>query len=173
MQQLNRNTFLYLVLILSFLAMACNNEKNNKIGTPGDAVETYLFYGDDQEMNNAIKEARKTFDLFIKAIENPQENQSFFAVKVPFEYDEGNEHLWLVDITIENNKFYGTVNNDPDFTKKVKCDQRVQFDPDSISDWKYFEGDKLIGGYTIKVIYNRFSEEEKKEFQEEYGFIPE
>lgn len=121
-------------------------------------------------MNDAVSQARSTFGFFIKANKNRQKNQSFFAVKYPFDFENGKEHLWLVDIATDSNRFFGTVNNDPELTKKVKCDQRIEFNPDSISDWKFVQGNTLVGGYTIKVIYNKLPENEKDQFEKDCGF---
>jgi uncharacterized protein YegJ (DUF2314 family) len=160
----------FLILVISI--SSCSNSNNTKIARQGDSEE-YLLNATDIEMNNAIKMARQTFGNFTNALKNPKKEQSYFAVKVPFNYDKGTEHLWLVDISIDSNVFFGTVNNEPEFTKEVKCDQRIEFNPDSISDWKYIENNKLIGGYTIKVIYNRLSTEEQIQFKKDYGFSPE
>jgi uncharacterized protein YegJ (DUF2314 family) len=38
-----------------------------------------------------------------------------------------------------------------------------------ISDWFYIDNGKLVGGYTIRVLYSRMSPEEKKDFNEHAG----
>ena len=156
-----------------FICISCENRSMKKIENGNDSDATYLFESDDHEMNNAILKARKTFDKFEIAFKNPKKNQSNFTVKYPYEYDGGREHIWLVDLKIDSNRYFGVVGNYPDLTKAIKHNQRVEFNPDSISDWKYLEGDKMVGGYTIKVIFSRMSDNEKEQFIKENGFKPE
>jgi len=160
--------FLFLILILN----SCENNTLKKINNPNDSDE-YLFESNDKEMNDAILKARMTFKIFEAALKNPKKAQSNFTVKYPFDYEGGQEHLWLVDIKIDSNRYFGYIGNDPELAKTIKYNQKVEFKPDSISDWKFFDDKKLIGGYTIKVIYNRMTEKEKEQFMKDNGFKPE
>lgn len=46
----------------------------------------------------------------------------------------------------------------------------VRFTPTEISDWKYVDGDLLVGGYTIRYFFERMSPEEKAALEKEAGF---
>jgi uncharacterized protein YegJ (DUF2314 family) len=162
-----------IVFILIFICISCENRSIRKLDNGNDSDATYLFETDDSEMNNAILKARMTFNKFETAFKNPKKNQSNFTVKYAFDYDGGQEHLWLVDLKIDSNRYFGVIGNNPDLTKNVKYNQLVEFNPDSISDWKYFEGAKMVGGYTVKVIYSRMSDNDKEQFTKENGFKPE
>jgi uncharacterized protein YegJ (DUF2314 family) len=46
----------------------------------------------------------------------------------------------------------------------VKMGEKVLIDKKDITDWMYLDNNTLKGGYTIRVIYNRMSKEERKKF---------
>ena len=52
----------------------------------------------------------------------------------------------------------------------VKFGQTVSVKLNEISDWKYLDDKRLIGGYTIRYFYDRMSQDEKKIFLQEAGF---
>jgi uncharacterized protein YegJ (DUF2314 family) len=39
-----------------------------------------------------------------------------------------------------------------------------------ISDWKFIDGKRLVGGYTIRYFYERMSPKEREDFLKEAGF---
>ncbi len=124
---------------------------------------------DDQEMNQIINNARNTTDQFLTAMQNPADDESNFIIKYPFKTDEGSEleveHMWITDITKENNEYYGILNNEPVYIKKMKIGDKVKFDIKKISDWMYYKGEKIIGGKSAKYLLEKsdnLSDSEKK-----------
>jgi len=124
---------------------------------------------DDQEMNQIINNARNTTDQFLTAMQNPADDESNFIIKYPFKTDEGSEleveHMWITDITKENNEYYGILNNEPVYIKKMKIGDKVKFDIKKISDWMYYKGEKIIGGKSVKYLLEKsdnLSDSEKK-----------
>jgi len=77
------------------------------------------------------------------------------------------------NLTSDGKSYRGTVNNEPQLTKVVKYGDQVTIDPQRISDWMYLDKGVLKGGYTIRVMKKNLSEEEKKAFDQEVGFIME
>ncbi len=125
---------------------------------------------DDQEMNAAIQKSRKTFDEFLTAFQSKDSSIQNFAIKVPFQTEkDGNEHIWLSDITMENGKIYGAVNNEPESTKEVVFGEKVKINRDSISDWNYIQNNRLVGGYTIKLLRQRMTPEQRVLFDRSTG----
>jgi uncharacterized protein YegJ (DUF2314 family) len=68
------------------------------------------------------------------------------------------------------NKYAGTVNSPPVYTKEVKHDEVVEIEKNEISDWIYFDNGILQGGYTIRILRDRMTKEERKEFDEKSGY---
>lgn len=129
---------------------------------------------DDEEMNLIIEQARESVNDFLNEFNNPNTSGTKFAVKYPFDTDSGSscskEHIWLEQIEEVDEKYYGIVVNDPFYIKSMKYGDKVEFDINNISDWKYEENGYLVGGESIRYFYNRMSKQEKKDFEEEAGF---
>lgn len=129
---------------------------------------------EDQEMNLIIDQARKSVNVFLDELNNPNSLGTDFMVKYPFDTDPGSatslEHIWLGEIEQIDSKYYGIVINDPFYIKSMKYGDKVDFDINKVSDWKYVENGFLVGGKSIIYFYNRMSEEEKKDFEQQAGF---
>jgi len=55
---------------------------------------------------------------------------------------------------------------DPQTVLSVKFGQRIDADPDKISDWMYRLDGKIKGGETIRVIVGRLPKEEADSYRE-------
>lgn len=156
-------------LILSFFAtfFSCKQlDKSNEVEKELDQKGISLIQYDDEEMNEAIKNARLTLEDFKQQIENPEDK--YFAVKIGILYAGGKEHLWIVDVVKENGKYFGRVDNEPEYTDKVKLNDIIEIPLNLISDWMIIDGDQLIGGgYTLKLIRERMTPQERKAFDKE------
>ena len=156
---------LFTIVIIS-LAFACGQiGKTERQGEP----DIYSVEDDDPEMNKAIAKSRATFNDFLSAVSSKKETQSSHSVKIPFPMENGAEHIWLVDLELNDGKMFGYVDNLPDQVSSVKFGDRIQIDRNKISDWFYIENNRLIGGLTIRVLRDRMTPEEKNQFDEAYG----
>jgi uncharacterized protein YegJ (DUF2314 family) len=124
----------------------------------------------DRAMKRAVHEARRTVGVFIAALAKPAASQSDFEVKKPFMQNGAVEHLWLAGVTFEGNRFVGYVDNKPVKIKGLKMGARVSVDPNEISDWAYVDNGRLIGGYTIRVLYSELPPAGRAALQKEVGF---
>ena len=77
-----------------------------------------------------------------------------------------------MDKVLEENNgvFNGVVANEAEETREAKMGQKVSLNISEISDWKYTDGKKLVGGYTIRYFYERMSPKEREDFLKEAGF---
>ena len=158
-------TNLFLLTAATLTLSGCN--KFESIFSNKDGIVS--VQSDDQEMNQIINNARNTTDQFLTAMQNPADDESNFIIKYPFKTDEGSEleveHMWITDITKENNEYYGILNNEPVYIKKMKIGDKVKFDIKKISDWMYYKGEKIIGGKSAKYLLEKsdnLSDSEKK-----------
>ena len=117
----------------------------------------------DAEMVSAINKARSEFGRFLAAFTHPAEGQQSFLVKVAFTEGDQVEHIWLADLDLSAAKPTGVIGNEPEI-KRLHFKQRVEFDPKYISDWMYVDHGKLVGGYTTRLLRQRMSPEERKQF---------
>lgn len=72
--------------------------------------------------------------------------------------------MWIGDLTVEGDSLHGKVDNEPEYIHNVVSGQLVSIHKDSIADWNYTRNNKLIGGYSIKVIKERMTPAERAEF---------
>lgn len=143
---------------------------------PGDTIEREgqppVAYVDDEDpsMAAAIKKARSTVDQFIEAFNDPKPSQSDFGVKLLIEDGDHGEHMWILPMRYEDGKFTGTIQNEPDRLRNVQFGDEVDVAKEEISDWMYVDNGKLVGGYTLRVLRERMSEEERQELDRSVPF---
>jgi len=125
---------------------------------------------DDEEMNDAMAEARTSIQSFITPLINPAPTQTNFSLKAKFQERDAIEHIWLSDPTYDGKQFSGTVGNNPEELSNVKFGDVVTVSIDRVSDWMYVDAGVLKGGFTIRVLRNRMSEEERKLFDQEFPY---
>ena len=168
---MKKSFIIFCLLVLSLNLVACNKSLyTEKRGN--DSVISVK--SEDKEMNLIIEQARGSVNEFLKELNNPNSAGTDFAVKYPFDTDPGSksskEHIWLENIEKIDGKYYGVLANDPFYIKSMKIGDKVEFNIDKISDWKYVVNGYLVGGKSIIYFYNQMSEEEKKDFEKEAGF---
>ena len=120
----------------------------------------------DVEMEAAFQQARDTLDSFIQKIGTPQANRTLVAVKVRFVLpDDSTQDLWVDRIAYSDGSFQGTMGDDIP-TLKLSIDDKITISRKDIVDWMIVEDGKLIGGYTIRLAFQRMTPEQKERFLE-------
>ena len=140
------------------------NEKDSADGMAG--VDP-----DDAGMNAAIAAARKSYPSFLDTLNAGCADCYQFNVKVKMAtyFDDEFEHVWLNDPFEQNGKMYGILANVPEHIHDVKLGDTVEIRTNSLSDWMYVQNGRLVGGFTIKYLYDNVSEEEKREIENGIG----
>lgn len=166
-------TALLTATVMTFLFLSSCGQDDQ--GT-GEIVEregepsVHMVSGEDPEMNSAMEQARASVTTFITSLRNPGQHQTYFSVKAKIVDGEHSEHIWLYDVSYEENLFMGKIGNTPLNVKNVSLGDEITLDPSEISDWMIVEDNKLVGGYTIRVLRNRLSGEEREKFDEDLPF---
>lgn len=78
------------------------------------------------------------------------------------------EHIWLANIEYKDGQYTGVVDNVPLSIKNVKMGDTLNISNADITDWFYIEDGKLYGGYTIRVLRDKMSEKERRQFDENF-----
>jgi uncharacterized protein YegJ (DUF2314 family) len=117
-------------------------------------MDTWQVDGADPEMTAAIQAARETIGNFFAAFEAPEPGQTAFLLKIRYIKGDRSEHIWLADLDFTTMPATGTVANETTFPD-LKYMQRASFEPDQITDWMYFDSDKLVGSYTTQLLLRR------------------
>ena len=126
---------------------------------------------EDPAMNAAIEKAKATIDDFVRAFQAQKAGAKDYYVKKPFSTPAGEmEHMWIEVTKVEDGVLKGHVANEAEETREVKMGQAVSLKTSEISDWKYQDGNKLIGGYTIRYFVDKMSPKEREAFLKDAGF---
>ena len=170
-RKIKKGFIIIFLITLSFNIVACSKSLPKETKGNDSIINVK---SEDEEMNLIIEQARETIDEFLKELNDPDTKGIDFAVKYPFDTDPGSksskEHIWIVNIERNNDKYHGIISNDPFYIKNMKMGDKVEFDVNKISDWKYVKDGFLVGGKSIVYFYNQMSEKEKKNFEKEVGF---
>jgi uncharacterized protein YegJ (DUF2314 family) len=155
------------VLLVCLLAGCGRAEKRSSgpgttVKRPGEP-DLVRVKDDDGAMNSAMTNARQTLPSFLQALKDPKPNQKGFTIKRGFEEGGPKEHIWVAEVTYDGKVFHGKLANVPVDIKRLKLGDPVTVTPDELSDWMYMEDGKIVGGYTVRVLYGRASPAEKKE----------
>ena len=118
------------------------------------------FADDDPRMRFAVSEAKASLAQFFQCFAKPGPGQEHFLVKVQFERVDQVEHIWVADLDASVFPLRGTLANEPDLPGLTFM-ERVEFHPSQIPDWMYVENGYLVGGFTIQVIRDSLSVEER------------
>lgn len=120
--------------------------------------------GADSELEAAIQQAHDTLDEFISKIATPYGDRTLVALKVRFyPPDEPPQDIWVDGVTYANGVFRGEMGDDIP-TLKLEMGSKITIDEEDIVDWMIVEDGKLVGGYTIRLAFQRMSPEERERF---------
>jgi uncharacterized protein YegJ (DUF2314 family) len=145
------NTFL---LVLFFAVAGCS--KRDPIFSVAD---------NDPEMVAAIAKARASLSQFWDAFDHREPAEKGFALKVKITDKNGTEFFWLSDIERREGTNFGTIDNDPDTVRNVKLGERLAFPEADISDWLYLHDGKMVGNFTIRVLFKQMPADEVAKYK--------
>jgi len=153
-----KRTFIFVICLFLF---ACSPAPTP---IPISAPPTQL--NADVEMEAAFQQARDTLDSFIQKIGTSHPDRTLVALKVRFVLpDSSTQDLWVDGITYQDGSFYGIMGDDIP-SLKLSIDDKITIARKDIVDWMIVEDGKLIGGYTIRLAFQRMSPEQKERFLE-------
>ena len=123
--------------------------------------DTYKFYGDDPELNAAIAEAQRRLPEFRRALDDdarrliPALNGALVKARFENPVTGTIEHMWIEDVGFEGDKIVGTLASEPNNIPELSNGQWVSVSPEDISDWVYRQGNRTVGGFTVRVMQRR------------------
>jgi uncharacterized protein YegJ (DUF2314 family) len=133
---------------------------NTRLSTTKERVETIL--SDDKEKLDAMEKARASVDQMIGRLKEPGKANGF-CVKKQFVEGSQVELMWLSNATFDGKVFRGRVANEPQVVHSIQSGSPASVSPTEILDWMYVEDGKLVGGYSIRAMYQRLSPAERAE----------
>jgi len=136
-------TLLLLMPLFLLCFSACNS------GTISDPI---INVGEEnEEMNDAINTARKTFHQFLEKWETMPNDGASVKFGVPTS-DDSLEHIWFQPVKITDTEITGICGNDPAKVPGLKLGDERTFKRSEMTDWMILDGAKCYGGYTIRVL---------------------
>ena len=119
----------------------------------------------DLEFESAVKQAHDSLEMFIAHFMSPGPGQSFVALKVHVTYEDGfSEDVWFDTLKYKEGEFYGMISDASPHGRTLRPGKFVLLPEKDIIDWMVVEDGKMIGGYTIRLAYQRMSADEKQRF---------
>lgn len=163
--------FIRIVITILLLAtFSCHSSRERKIVQREGKADIFLVEETDPEMVEAIAQAQRSVPEFLTALKSPKKNQSGFAVKYPFREPEYVEHMWVTELSYNDSVLRGVLNNEPKDLRNFKAGQQVEVSPAKISDWMNVEDGRLVGGYSLRLLFRKYTPEEKRAFEQSLGF---
>jgi uncharacterized protein YegJ (DUF2314 family) len=147
---------LFLILLLPSLSSCSGSADKDKVVSVA---------ADDSEMTAAIAKARRLLPQFWQTFDRREHGEKDFCLKVKITDKDKVEHFWVVDIERKDEKIFGTVNNDPEIVHNVKIGDRISIPEGDISDWLYMRDDKMVGNYTLRVLFKQMSASEVEKYK--------
>jgi uncharacterized protein YegJ (DUF2314 family) len=154
---------LTLLPVLTLVPLGCGTAEgpSEKIVERHGGPPIVRVQEEDPQMKAAIEQARSSIGQFCTALASPQPGQTAFAIKVPISDGTYVEHMWLTSVADLGKSVRGKIGNEPDRVTGVRLGEVREFAKDQISDWMYIDDGHLVGGYTLRAMYDAATPEER------------
>ena len=149
--------------------VACNRGVSEHADRADPNIRT--FDADDAEMNAAFGRARSTVPVLLDRLAHPSPTQTLISAKVRLEESGVVEHIWLDSLSFDGRNLHGTLNDAPRDLRRSHLGDRIEVRPDEISDWMVVDGDRLCGGWTIRVARDKATPEERRAWDEDSTLV--
>jgi uncharacterized protein YegJ (DUF2314 family) len=116
-------------------------------------------------MNAAIAKARETLPQFWARFDHPAPGETNFCLKVMIKDGGETEHFWVDNVEKKDGKTFGNISNDPEYVHNVKLGQRIEIPEQDISDWFYMRDGKMVGNYTLRVLFKHMPADEVAKYK--------
>jgi uncharacterized protein YegJ (DUF2314 family) len=78
--------------------------------------------------------------------------------------------MWVDELAFADDQFEGRLVNEPLYVQDLRLGDHVIVKLDEISEWIIIDGDLLLGGFTIHVLRDRMTDEERTQFDAGLGY---
>lgn len=129
-----------------------------------------------RDLKLASEQARDKLPYFWESFEAAAPADYDFQLKVAFprkDGQQGAEDAWVDNLARGDDKFVGELMVDPVYLGDLREGAIVEFTDPQIVDWSFISNDKLIGGYTTRVMLPRMDPERAEGLRSMLGENPE
>lgn len=129
------------------------------------------FTDPDDELAQAVRQAQDTLYIWRQAFLAPKQPYSMLSVKVRFVNGGEVEDMWTEPIFVLDNIYTVRMVEGVTLEQGIHPERLLDVDSKNIVDWMIMEKDgTLLGGYTIRLAYERMTPEQQKNFLEVTGY---
>jgi uncharacterized protein YegJ (DUF2314 family) len=126
----------------------------------------------DEEYEAAVQQAHGTMDILLRSLLAPNPTYRFVGVKARFfgKNVEFEDH-WTEPVDYYNNGFTVRILDGLTLNNGLHAEQLAEVPIKNILDWIIVETDgNVLGGYTLRLEYERMTPEEQKKYRENTGY---
>ena len=153
-----------LFVVCLFIAVSCAPASP----TP-ESVSTFMDA--DPELEEAVRQAQNTLHIFRQALISPKESYTLVSLKIRFAQEGEFEDMWTEPVYILDDVYTVRMVEGVTIKLGVHPDRLVDVKLQDIVDWMLLEEDgTVIGGYTLRLAYERMTPEEQKKYLEVTGY---
>ncbi|HET9589988.1 MAG TPA: DUF2314 domain-containing protein [Anaerolineales bacterium] len=139
---------------------------------PSTPAPTPVTTDPDPEFNAAVSQAHATMQTVLRAMLAPDPSYTFVGVKVRFTGPSAYEDIWTEPVDYYNGVFTVELVEGVTVDRGLHPERLVAVPLKEILDWMIVQEDgTLLGGYTIRLAFERMTPEEKEEFLEITGYV--
>ena len=151
---------LFLAIALGLLA-GCGNKE--KVARREALID--LMHGNtaDADIPAAIAKARATLPEFLAALKAPASGQAQFLVRREFPSNKpGKRQILIINhITYDGKLLHGKLDDNTAHPGSgIPRDGVISFPPEEICDWMFNDNGKAAGGYMLRALKSKMTEEE-------------
>jgi len=135
------------------------------------APQTQIPTLTDEELAEAVREAQETLHIWRQEFLAPKQSYSMTSLKVRFAGEGGVEDMWTEPMFILDNVYTVRMVEGVTLEKGIHPGRLLDVKPQDIVDWMLLEEDgTVIGGYTLRLEYERMTPEQQKRYLEITGY---
>ena len=123
----------------------------------------------DLQMNAAMERARSSVNGFADRLPRLRAAGLPVSVKLPLTENGETEHVWMGDPSYDQGLFFGYLASEPANLPSWSHGDRIVVPADEISDWMAIENGTLYGGFTMYVLRDRMTPEQRRGMEQRMG----
>lgn len=160
-------------LLLGLLLAACSPAEPTAIipSRQPTVIRTQIPVLSDEELAQAVRQAQDTLHIWRQAFLAPKEAYSMTSLKVRFQGDGGVEDMWTEPLYILDNVYTVRMVEGVTLEQGIHPDRILDVKPEDIVDWMLLKEDgTVVGGYTLRLEYERMTPEQQQRYLEITGY---
>jgi uncharacterized protein YegJ (DUF2314 family) len=120
----------------------------------------------DPDILKATQSARETLTQFIERVRSPTLGQAYQAVEIKLDVGHRAEYIWVEIDGVQDGRLLGKLPIAGNSSESDGSNTQASISPDDVHDWMIVDEGRLVGGYTLRVMYAKMDAEQRRNFDE-------